>query len=95
MNAGTREVSADSHETPLVLALDRGRCRMYPVLLRAGAALPSVTSDDAYIQRVVAAGGWANYERLHLDKLTVMLTPTPTPWTRTRGAPEHKMRHWH
>ena len=79
MNAGTREVSADSHETPLVLALDRGRYRMYPILLRAGASLPTETHNDRYIKRVVAAGGWANYERLHLDRLTAMLTPKTPP----------------
>jgi len=32
-----------------------------------------------YIQKVIDAGSWANYERLHLDRLTAMLTPTPTP----------------
>ena len=28
-----------------------------------------------YIQKVIDAGGWVKYERLHLDKLTAMLTP--------------------
>ena len=28
-----------------------------------------------YIQKVIDAGGWANYERRHLDKLTAMLMP--------------------
>ena len=27
----------------------------------------------------IPVGGWAKYERLHLDRLTAMLTPTPTP----------------
>ena len=30
-------------------------------------------------------GGWANYERLHLDRLTAMLTPTPAPDGRRRS----------
>ena len=27
------------------------------------------------VQKVIHAGGWANYERRHLDQLTAMLTP--------------------
>ena len=46
--------------------------------MRAGADLPAET-DHPYLQKVIDAGGWANYERLHLDRLTAMLTPTPTP----------------
>ena len=55
--------------------------RIYPVLLAAGAALPTstFTYGDAYLQRVITAGGWANYERHHLDRLTAMLTPKPVP----------------
>ena len=49
-----------------------------PILLRAGSELPAET-EDPYIQKVIDAGGWARYERLHLDKLTAMLTPTPIP----------------
>ncbi len=30
-------------------------------------------------QKVIDAGGWANYERLHLDRLTAMLTPKTPP----------------
>ena len=40
-----------------------------PILLRAGAALPAET-DDAYIQKVIAAGGFGRYERTHLATLT-------------------------
>ena len=75
MNAKT-----NSDETPLELALRRGRYpRVYPILLSAGASLPTSTHDDAYLERVVAAGGWARYERLHLDRLTAMLTPKTPP----------------
>ena len=52
--------------------------RMYPILLRAGAELPAET-HHSYIQKVIDAGGWANYERLHLDRLTAVLTPKSSP----------------
>ena len=51
---------------------------VYPVLLAAGAALPTEASDP-YLQRVIEAGSFANYARLHLDRLTAMLTPKPVP----------------
>ena len=61
--------------TPLEHALEYPMTlRVFPILLRAGSDLPAET-DDPYIQRVIDAGGWANYERRHLDKLTAMLTP--------------------
>ena len=43
--------------------------RLYPILLRAGAALPAET-DDAYIRKVRAAGSFQNYERAHLNAIT-------------------------
>jgi hypothetical protein len=59
--------------------------RIYPIILRAGAEIPAET-DHPYLQKVIAAGGWANYERLHLDRLTAMLlTPTPAPEGRRRS----------
>ena len=67
------EISLEEHNRALP-----GSYRMYPILLRAGADLPAET-DHPYIQKVIDAGGWARYESLHLDKLTAMLTPTPTP----------------
>ena len=42
------------------------------------AALPAEASDP-YLQRVIAAGSFANYARLHLDRFTAMLTPKPAP----------------
>ena len=42
--------------------------RLYPILLRAGAALPAET-DDAYIRKVIAAGGFRGYERAHLNAI--------------------------
>ena len=62
-----------------------GVARIYPIILRAGAEIPAET-DHPYLQKVIAAGGWANYERLHLDRLTAMLlTPTPAPEGRRRS----------
>jgi len=82
VNAKTACESTGRNETSLEIAFRNNRLRMYRILLSAGASLPTIchgTGDDDYIERVVDAGGWPNYERLHLDKLTAMLTPTPTP----------------
>ena len=49
--------------------LDSRHRRFLPILLRAGAALPAGT-DNAYIQKVIAAGGFRIYERTHLATLT-------------------------
>ena len=57
-----------------------------PILLRAGADLPAETNNP-YIQKVIDAGGWANYERLHLDRLTAMLTPKDDDRRRSRLSP--------
>ena len=56
--------------------------RPCPLLLRAGAFLPNEDflrnyPQDLYIHRVVNAGGWASYERLHLDRLARMFAPRP------------------
>ena len=53
--------------TPLDYAIIY-RQRLVPILLRAGAALPAET-DNAYIQKVIAAGGFETYKRIHLDAL--------------------------
>ena len=69
---------------------DRRR-RAYPILLRAGSQLPTqfmqderdrlananppVVFNEPYIEKVIAAGSLANYERLHLTKLTSMFQP--------------------
>ena len=55
--------------TPLDWAIHYSSYRLVPILLRAGAALPAET-DDAYIQKVIAAGGFGRYERTHLATLT-------------------------
>ncbi len=48
------------------------------MLLRAGATFNGPISGrvrDPYLIKIRVAGSWANYERLHLDRLTAMLTP--------------------
>ena len=58
--------------TPLDYAIIY-RQRLVPILLRAGAALPAQTTN-AYIRKVIAAGGIENYERAHLATLTATFT---------------------
>ena len=82
-------VENNNGDTPLFISL-RGesayqcntRCfRVWPILLRAGASLPADPDQfpawraHLYIKNVVDAGGWANYERHHLDRLAKTLTP--------------------
>ena len=44
----------------------------FPILLRAGAAGAALPAEsyDAYIRKVIAAGGFRQYERTHLVTLT-------------------------
>ena len=64
---------------------------VYPALLAAGAALPTRTSDP-YLQRVIAAGSFANYARRHHDTLTGMLTPRRGPSSPLRRVPPEVLR---
>ena len=73
--------------------------RVYPLLLAAGAALPSdpyfqreQDSIDPYLQRVKAAGSFANYARQHLNKLTTMLTPRRGSSSPLRLVPPEVLR---
>ncbi len=59
--------------TPLDYAIIY-RQRLVPILLRAGAALPAHTTN-AYIQKVIAAGGFGRYERNHLNALAAKFAP--------------------
>ena len=61
-------------ETPLDRAISWKSRRLFPILLRAGAALPAET-DNAYIQKVIAAGGFETYKRIHLDALAATFAP--------------------
>ncbi len=89
LRAGAEVNARNEHgHTPLEYAIDENPafnvCQgVYPLLLRAGSELPAET-DDPYIQKVIDAGGWANYQRLHLDKLTAMLTPKDDGRRRSR-----------
>ena len=65
----------DDGDTPLDWAIKSShRRRHVPTLLRAGAALPAET-DDAYLLKVRAAGGFRQYERAHLDALVATFAP--------------------
>ena len=67
----------DSGRTPLSNASyidSESRRRLVPILLRAGAALPAHTTN-AYIQKVIAAGGFGRYQRNHLDALAATFAP--------------------
>jgi len=82
-------------KTPLELAITApfgyNNHRTYPILLRAGARLPDLEHISIsnfglpYLRRVRAAGSFANYERLHIEKFTRMLTPKPDSDGRQLG----------
>ena len=55
-------------------AESEGQRRIYPMLLRAGAALPA-ESYDPYIRKVIAAGGIIKYERAHLNAIVASFAP--------------------
>ena len=82
------EVNAKDRDdyTPLHLAIDAENRRILPVLLRAGATIPSHTDtmlgytyrvSMMYVYRVNKAGGFKKYEQAHIGRITAMLTPTP------------------
>ena len=50
------------------------KCRNCAQLLRAGAALPAET-EDGFVQKVIAAGSFQNYERDHLNALAASFVP--------------------
>ena len=60
--------------TPLGEAIVNSRGRLFPILLRAGAALPAETAD-AYLRKVIAAGGIQDYERTHLNAIAASFAP--------------------
>ena len=74
-----------SGSTPLYYATQNLRRRLYPLLLRAGAALPAPGTDHLrriqhypefiYLKKVAAAGGYRNYERDHLSSLANIFSP--------------------
>ena len=68
--------------------LDSRHRRFLPILLRAGAALPAGT-DNAYIQKVIAAGGFRIYERTHLATLTAFTSKLDLPARPARCVVEY------
>ena len=62
--------------TPLDRAIlySSRRRRFVPILLRAGATPPAQTTN-AYIQKVIAAGGFGRYQRNQLNALAATFAP--------------------
>ena len=65
-----------SGETPFDVALSHHCRRMWPLFLRAGAEIPT-DSTDPYIVRIRNAGGFKKYEQQHLARIASILAPTP------------------
>ena len=94
----------DEGKTPLEFAYTApygyNNHRTYPfiMLLRAGAPLPDLEHIGnshpglPYLRKVRAAGSFANYERLHIDKFTLMLTPRRGPSSPLRRLPTEIIR---
>ena len=76
--AGGASVNArdSSGETPLDVALSHHCRRVWPLLLRAGAEIPT-NNTHPYAERVRNAGGFKRYEQAHLARITSILAPTP------------------
>ena len=62
--------------TPLGVALNIGHRRAWPLLLRAGAEIPT-NFTHPYIVRVRNAGGFKKYAQEHITRMTAILAPTP------------------
>jgi hypothetical protein len=81
-DANLRVQNASLNESPLETAIkwDRyaDRKRVFPVLLRAGAAIPP-TAAHPYLRKVAAAGGFAAYERAHRLRLATILARVVFP----------------
>ena len=73
-NGAAVDVRDSSGHTPLDNAIENENRRLFPSLLRAGAALPAET-DDAYLRKVIVAGGFRAYERTHLNALAATFAP--------------------
>ena len=67
----------DRHgRTPFDMPLPHNRRHVWPLLLRAGAEIPT-DNTDPYFVRVRNAGGFKKYEQQHLGRITSILAPTP------------------
>ena len=85
------------NDTPLETAIkwDRyeDRKRVFPVLLRAGAAIPPNVAHP-YLRKVAAAGGFPAYERAHRLRLATILARVvfPGPPTAQGTGPRARPR---
>ena len=77
VNARTRPAAAHLiGRTPLDNAiLKDGQERIYPTLLRAGAITQIEGAANAYLRRVIAAGGIRAYERTRLNAIAATFIP--------------------
>ena len=69
-------VRSNSGLTPFDYAISHNCRRAWPLFLRAGAEIPT-DSTDPYIVRIRNAGGFKKYEQQHLARITSILAPTP------------------
>ena len=73
------DVRSDSGRTPLDMALDQNIRRVWPLLLRAGAEIPT-NNTHPYIVRVRNAGGFQRYAQAHVARIASILeTPLLPP----------------
>ena len=98
-DANLRVQNASLNESPLETAIkwDRyaDRKRVFPVLLRAGAAIPPhATVTHPYLRKVAAAGGFPAYERAHRLRLATILARVvfPGPPTARGTGPRARPR---
>ena len=71
----------DGDNTPLNLAIIYKYHRYYPLLLHAGAELPTEeeVGNDPYLRAVIAAGGFEKYANQHLAAITALFVRTDRP----------------
>ena len=74
IKAGAAVNARGFRRTPLDWAIYLSRRRLVPILLRAGATPPAQTTN-AYIQKVIAAGGFGRYQRNQLNALAATFAP--------------------
>ena len=75
--AGASVNVRDYHgNNPLDIAIIQDHRRAWPLLLRAGAEIPT-NETDPYLVRVRNAGGFQRYEQAHITRITAILAPTP------------------
>ena len=69
--AGARFDIKHEHRSPLDKAIENQKRRLYPLFLRAGAAIHSYIdiSAEPYLRNVHRAGGWKRYEQAHIARL--------------------------